>query len=42
MDLHRSDEGHGQIAFNGFYELALTRAASPNSPAKGDCSPMSG
>jgi FkbM family methyltransferase len=25
MDLHTSDEGHGQIAFTGFYELALTR-----------------
>lgn len=25
MDLHPTDEGHGQIAFTGFYELALTR-----------------
>lgn len=25
MDLHTSDEGHGQIAFTGFYELALSR-----------------
>ncbi len=26
MDLHQTDEGHGQIAFTGFYELALTRS----------------
>lgn len=25
MDLHPTDEGHSQIAFTGFYELALTR-----------------
>lgn len=25
MHLHPTDEGHGQIAFTGFYELALTR-----------------
>ena len=25
MDLHPTDDGHSQIAFTGFYELALTR-----------------
>ena len=30
MDLHPSDEGHGEIAFTGCYELALTRHAQEN------------